>query len=179
MTGGPSGAWNEHEWFPSLVKSSVALGKIPDVEGAVSYISAYDAAGAIVDMLDTKEEVLHVVHPRPVAWSSLIESFSKVLSVPAVPYNDWLTSLEEAAKGIPSDPAAVESAHRTNPALRLLPFFRAFDASPPGETKEALGFARLSCAKSTTVSTSLQNADVLGEKDVERWVASWRKSGFL
>ena len=33
MTGGRSGAWNDHEWFPSLVKSSVALGKFPSVEG--------------------------------------------------------------------------------------------------------------------------------------------------
>ena len=33
MTGGQSGAWNTHEWFPSLVKSSVALGMFPTVEG--------------------------------------------------------------------------------------------------------------------------------------------------
>ena len=33
MTGGPSGAWNEHEWFPSLIKSSAAIGKLPAVEG--------------------------------------------------------------------------------------------------------------------------------------------------
>ena len=33
MTGGLSGAWNDHEWFPSLVKSSIALGKLPDMDG--------------------------------------------------------------------------------------------------------------------------------------------------
>lgn len=33
MTGGRTGAWNEHEWFPSIVKSSVALGMFPDAEG--------------------------------------------------------------------------------------------------------------------------------------------------
>ena len=33
MTGGRSGAWNNHEWFPSLVKSSVALRMFPAVEG--------------------------------------------------------------------------------------------------------------------------------------------------
>lgn len=33
MTGGQSGAWNQHEWFPSLVKSSIALGMFPAGEG--------------------------------------------------------------------------------------------------------------------------------------------------
>ena len=33
MTGGKSGAWNEHEWFPSLVKSSLALQMFPESEG--------------------------------------------------------------------------------------------------------------------------------------------------
>ena len=33
MTGGKSGAWNIHEWFPSLVKSSAALGSFPTAQG--------------------------------------------------------------------------------------------------------------------------------------------------
>ena len=36
MTGGPSGAWNEHEWFPSLVKSSITLGQLPATGGVSS-----------------------------------------------------------------------------------------------------------------------------------------------
>ena len=38
MTGGISGAWNEHEWFPSLVKSSVALGKLPTIDSVSPYL---------------------------------------------------------------------------------------------------------------------------------------------
>lgn len=33
MTGGRTGTWNEHEWFPSIVKSSVAFGMFPLAEG--------------------------------------------------------------------------------------------------------------------------------------------------
>ena len=33
MTGGPSGAGNDHEWLPSLIKSSVAMGKLPASSG--------------------------------------------------------------------------------------------------------------------------------------------------
>lgn len=40
MTGGPSGAWNDHEWFPSLIKSSLKLGKLPASSG-VSLLLSY------------------------------------------------------------------------------------------------------------------------------------------
>ena len=33
MTGGPSGAWNMKEWFPSLIKSSIHMEKLPEVQG--------------------------------------------------------------------------------------------------------------------------------------------------
>lgn len=36
LTGGPSGAWNSHEWFPSLVKSSIKLGNFPLIKGVSS-----------------------------------------------------------------------------------------------------------------------------------------------
>ena len=38
MTGGISGAWNEHEWFPSLVKSSITLGKLPAINNVNLYL---------------------------------------------------------------------------------------------------------------------------------------------
>lgn len=180
MTGGQSGAWNEHEWFPSLVKSSLTLRMLPEAEGVATWISAYDAGGAVVDMLGAnEEEVLHIAHPYPVAWSSIISSFSKFLGVPSVPFKEWLASLEAAANSVPTDAAAVERANESNPAIRLLPFYRGFDASTPDESMEAMGFVRMACEKATAVSPSLQNADVLGERDVMRWLAFWKKSGFL
>lgn len=33
ITGGPSGYWNEHEWLPSLIKSSAYLKMLPDAQG--------------------------------------------------------------------------------------------------------------------------------------------------
>lgn len=41
MTGGPSGAWNDHEWFPSLIKSSVTMGKLPASSGVRSSHAPY------------------------------------------------------------------------------------------------------------------------------------------
>lgn len=44
MTGGPSGAWNEKEWFPTLIKSSVHLGKLPAVHGVRLTLLAWNVA---------------------------------------------------------------------------------------------------------------------------------------
>ena len=42
MTGGQNGAWNAHEWFPSLVKSSITFRAFPAVEGvSCSFLLAY------------------------------------------------------------------------------------------------------------------------------------------
>ena len=48
MTGGRSGAWNEHEWFPSLVKSSVALGMFPEGEGVSCHLLVWSKA--VIDL---------------------------------------------------------------------------------------------------------------------------------
>ena len=37
LTGGPSGSWNESEWFPSLIKSSIRMQYLPDAEGDITY----------------------------------------------------------------------------------------------------------------------------------------------
>ncbi|EJC99103.1 acetyl-CoA synthetase-like protein [Fomitiporia mediterranea MF3/22] len=178
MTGGPSGAWNEHEWFPSLVKSSVAMGKLPNAGGIVTWINTHDAAGAVVDMLDVKDEVLNIVHPRPVSWSSVISTVSEILGIPVVPYTDWLHLLEKAAKSTPSDSTSLEAAHRSNPALRLLSFFQG-SSDVPDEYKEALRFPRMTCEKATAASQAMQKAKPLGEEDAKRWIESWRRSEFL
>lgn len=179
LTGGPSGAWNEQEWFPSLVKSSVTLGKIPDTDGLVSWISTSDAAGAVVDMMDAKEDVLNIVHPRPTSWSSIVSALSEKLSIPTAPYAEWLESLEKAAASVPSDKASLEATHRSIPALQLLSMFRSMKDAVQTESKEALGQSRISCAKAVSVSKSMRNAGVLGGRDAERWVASWRRIEFL
>ena len=41
LTGGRLGAWNEQEWFPSLVKTSIALQILPDMKGVSIYSFKY------------------------------------------------------------------------------------------------------------------------------------------
>ena len=79
---------------------------------SVTWITAYDAAGAIVDALSVDNAVLHLVHPKPVLWSSIIATFSKILGLSVVPYSEWLDALEAAHTALESGSANAAEVER-------------------------------------------------------------------
>nr|VWP00550.1 N/A [Ganoderma boninense] len=170
ISGDKTGHWNVREWFPALVKSAVFTRCLPNVEGEASFFLSYPAARAFVEMRSSPAPILHLVHPHPVSWHDLITPIAEELGVQLVPYATWLAALERSAEGSEGDAA------RENPALRLLDFFRSF---AQGNEKPPLGLWQLATSKAVDVSETLANMPQLGEADVRRWVAGWRKSGFL
>jgi thioester reductase-like protein len=112
-----TGAWGTTEWMPIMVKSSVALGCLPDMTG-VSHLCQFsaslvlksscqsvawmplDAIGqAYVDWVLSKDELprlVNVVHPRPTTWDVILRGLRKELgeSVPLVPLSRWVSKLE-------------------------------------------------------------------------------------
>lgn len=182
VCGDGSGTWNESEWFPSLVKSAVTLGCLPSVDGPVAWITAPDAAGAMLEMsrvdLQPGAHTLHVAHPRGVPFNTLIAPMASSLNVPLVPYPDWLSKLATAHKAAQSFSAAeLERAQMANPALRLFGFFQFARAGPQWEP---LGVARLDTARAIRVSSVLADgAKPLGEENVWKWMSAWRASRFL
>ena len=140
----------------------------------ISLIPGYPAARAFAEMRDSPVQTLHLAHPRPVAWHDLIAPIAKELGVPLVSYDAWLAALEQDA---PNKEGERNMAMRTNPALRLMGFFRARPRDLNGS--EPLGFPSLSSVKAQSVSETLVNLPELGEADALQWVAAWRASGFL
>lgn len=149
----------------------------------MSWITGYDAAGAIVDSLHADAEpILHVLHPCATSWNELMEAFSRQLNIPTTPYAEWFSTLEEAQGALQSssgDAAAVEKTLRENPALRLLEFFRAGKEHENDEGYEPPGLAKISCKRMASVSESLRSAPSMSEENVRRWVSAWKKSGFI
>lgn len=185
LAGGPSGAWNEHEWFPSLIKSSILLRKLPTAESEVSWISASAAARVIVDTLrasDT-EPVLHLVHPHPAHWNAIIHVFSSKLGLQTVDYAEWFSALEASYGDVLSSragmPTKLEGALRASPALRLLDFFRAGTTKTGAQGFELPGIVKLSCDHCLSVSKTLREVETLGEADAARWIEAWKRSGFI
>ncbi|KAI0739441.1 acetyl-CoA synthetase-like protein [Daedaleopsis nitida] len=181
VAGDRLGYWNEKEWFPSLVKSALFQRCLPDIEGTVAWFPAYEAAKAFAEMRHSEEPFLHLVHPNPTTWHTLVAPIAQALGVPLVSYGEWLAALEKSVSAASGSSEEVETMKR-NPALRILPFFKAqggLMASRLGGEREPMGFVHLSTEKAAMVSEAFTKMPELDGERAMAWVAAWKKSGFL
>ncbi|TFK38857.1 hypothetical protein BDQ12DRAFT_629926 [Crucibulum laeve] len=185
LCGGSNGAWNTKEWLPAMVHSVKVVKCLPTDAKEVSWIPVDKAADALVDISHGDFDAtrfVHLIHPKPVAWSCLATAIASELSVPLVSMSEWLKKLEDATSknGITqSDKIEVELL-RDIPALRLLPFFRHM-ANSSETNGDALGFSKLASTNAVKLSPFLQNSEswVLNEKDVKSWLGYWRHVGYI
>jgi len=135
----------------------------------VSFVPLDVAAKAIADMRDSPTQILHLAHPSPVPWNSLIQPTADILSVPLVYYHDWVSRLER----IDDD----ENSDEYPSALRLLDFFQRsdLDGSPggPSASSEVMGFPTLSMKRSIEYLPRLSEMrGIVGE--VGKWLEYWK-----
>jgi hypothetical protein len=126
-------------------------------------------------------EIVHLVHPRPVLWSTVFETLSISLDIPLVPYAEWLAGLEKSKQALATASAEVEArAIGNNPALRLMEFFRgaSMDIDP---SKEGMGLCSLSVDQAKRASQTLRDENLrqLGVEDVNQWLGYWKRTGSL
>ena len=123
---------------------------------------------------------LHLVHPRPVPWTSIVSPIAEHMKLDVIPYDDWVDKLAHSGEGLNAD-SEVE-AMKVNPALKIMDFFvGAKSGSGQSSNPEALDFPALSVAEAERVAPSLsaENLPQLSAKDALKWVAYWKKTGFL
>ncbi|THV01949.1 acetyl-CoA synthetase-like protein [Dendrothele bispora CBS 962.96] len=186
--GSPNGSWNSKEWLPALVRSAPVLGCVPGDDRLMTWIPADMAARAIKDFLDVpiaetsgQTAIVHLIHPRPVRWSTLAHLIaSRLGTVDVVPFEDWLAKLEEKGR---EDPEAEKKIS----ALRILGFYKGLAetqaksssaTSTSGQAEgglEAFGFPEIEIERAKKLSETLADPEVrqLGEEDVERWLKYW------
>ncbi|KAH9934352.1 uncharacterized protein B0H18DRAFT_556620 [Fomitopsis serialis] len=184
ICGGPDGVWNVHEWFPAIVQSAAKLGCFPDDSKVVSWVPLATAASAMVGLIHApyKDDVVHLVHPHPVAWHSLATVIANELGVPLVPFAQWLSKLEALHSPHATDRGRVDARAevellRSVRALRLFPWFKGLSTSRGNA--EALGFPALSASHATQLSPALAEASPLDGEDAKKWLAFWRTAGLL
>ncbi|KAG6836661.1 hypothetical protein H0H93_005208 [Arthromyces matolae] len=124
--GAPKGVWNTTEWVPVLLKSSIAIGRFPDMKGVVSWIPVNHAAAAIVEAALSIDEVLpraaNLVNLRPINCSILndylIAATKELLGVrlDTIPMKEWISIIERLSVN-PNKETLKEI-----PAIKLLPF---------------------------------------------------------
>ncbi|KAF9543794.1 hypothetical protein CPC08DRAFT_649786, partial [Agrocybe pediades] len=176
LTGASTRYWDLCQWFPAIARSASYLGCLPCGDDTISWFPVHLAASAIADMRRTDHRVLHIVHPKPRAMSTIMKSLSETLNVPLVPYMEWFARLESSAN---EDESAAAS-ENSRAALRMTHFYRlGLNAS---KTTESMGLlAKVLSEKGLRASPSLRSDSVLplSAQDVKDWVANWKKIGFL
>ncbi|THH14562.1 hypothetical protein EW146_g5781 [Bondarzewia mesenterica] len=179
LSGGLNGAWTPAEWVPSLVRSSVHLKVLPDCEGDVSWLGVHLAAAAAVDFRNAESSIVHLVHPRPVPWSTLFSALSSELKIPVIPYAEWLARLDKSAQELAGGMDADDLRH--NPALKLLDWYHSAFVGGNGRNVDALGFPKLDMTRALKESPKLASPDLpmMGEADARLWVRYWKSIGFI
>ncbi|KAK0453915.1 hypothetical protein EV421DRAFT_1730853 [Armillaria borealis] len=163
LTGGPKGTWKIKEWVPSMIQSSTVLGFLPDDDKCVSWLPVHIAAQLLVDHIDNSIPIMHLVHPKPVSWSTLARFASQELNVKLVSYTHWLEALENSTLDA-----------TVFPAMRILTYYKRCAKIIGLRNREAFGLPRLS-------TTSIQEASIppLDENEVRNWLQYWREAKML
>jgi thioester reductase-like protein len=183
--------WNKQEWLPSLVASSAFIGALPETIGDVppteeeriDWVPADYLADILVELaFDNKHNegnvsANHIVHPKPVLWSSLLQSISKAIEeatlssqpIKVVSYADWVSTLKtktsEAENEAGLDPAQLA---QKNPAMKLLEFYESLAGSGEGALRQ-----RLALEETMKGSKTLRELEPLKDEWVTGWVREW------
>jgi len=126
--------WNKQEWLPSLVASSVYLGKLPGRIGPmdqIDWLPIEDITQLVTDIAGVTREVAidsisgyyHGVNPDMVAWKTLAQAIREVYGDrihETVTFQEWVAALEKSA----SD-ASMEKDIERNRGIKLLDTYRA------------------------------------------------------
>ncbi|EGN93427.1 hypothetical protein SERLA73DRAFT_115874 [Serpula lacrymans var. lacrymans S7.3] len=187
--GQPKGAWSLTDWFPMLVKSSVALGALPLAKGVVSWLPPQAVSHAILDVAFAKAKpptTINLVHPRPVEWAALMQSIGDALiqnkliisSLPTVAFGEWFSRLEEKAFS-----AGVDDFEEM-PAMKLLPFMRTIAQGDKsiqglGNDDEAGGLVVFSTTKAQQLSRTMRELASITSEDAALWVKYWASKGMF
>lgn len=177
-----NGQWNKHEWFPSLVVSSVYLGMIPDSLGSkdhseVDWVPIDLLASVLVELtfnenLAKKQKgaiVVHPMNPRPTPWSSLIGVVTATASqiskrdIVHVPFTAWLERVRNEAEKLNMD--QLEEMLEVNPAVKLLSFYEELAHGGEGMVADS--------TRAVRESTQLQKLNGIKPEWMEKWVRTW------
>ncbi|CAK7224033.1 putative NRPS-like protein biosynthetic cluster [Sporothrix bragantina] len=101
------GQWNPTEWLPSLVKSSLTLGCLPDSMNTIEWIPVDALAGIVRDLVqhdyaESSSGVYNLVNPTVGNWEELVGVVQKHWEaagtpVKVVPFSEWLAALQSAS----------------------------------------------------------------------------------
>ncbi len=139
---GDAGAWNRHEWLPSIVASSVHLGALPAdlaVMDRVDWTPCEQIASLVLEVLGVTQRVppreisgyYHGVNPSATTWGELVPAIRRFYGEDRIPklvtFKEWVDLLEKSQT---NDTESLDK----NPGVKLINFYRGLsDAKEAGQ----------------------------------------------
>lgn len=157
--------WNAHEWFPLLIKTSKALGKVPRDLGSweVDWVPVDVVAEVVTEVVarieqDMAFKVLHVLNPDPRPWSEFYPVVKQILGddCEGVGLREWVEELGSVNAG---ERGVVERL----PAVKIL---RHFQDMIPNDGRQVV-FSTEGCC---IVSQSLNTLGPVRKEWLGRWL---------
>jgi thioester reductase-like protein len=192
LTGFENGSWGVHEWVPQIILAADVVGclpnnttvctpiglKVPSLDYLIqslhqikvaAWMPTVPAAIAVIQMLSSPYHYLHLAHPRPIPYSTLIRYAADIYNVPVIPYAEWLSKLEAQ---LPDANVDAKVAMKERPFLALLPVFRRFDENTFPDSMDV----ETRRAEEVAEALSEDHLPLLGREDVRRWIEYWKKT---
>ncbi|CAG8130357.1 unnamed protein product [Penicillium salamii] len=163
-----SGQWNPHEWLPTIIATSKALGKIPNRLGSmpVDWVPVDTLSEVLVEIVHTRHRgtspaVFHLTNSELAPWLSLIPAVQEAFPVEPVDYSAWVAELESI-----SNPSAEDLA--SMPALKLLPFYRGL------QDEGSAMSVPLDVSWAKVASQSMRALGPVSAGMMRNWLSQWR-----
>jgi thioester reductase-like protein len=161
--------WNRHEWVPSLVLSSMAMGMLPDRLGnldEVDWVPMDWAAKSVWEVATAKNTmgatVAHVVNPETISWSALVPTIRSTVGrekkMKIVSYEEWIDELRKVSL----DKEEVERM----PAVKLLEFYE-------GLLSKESKMPTLATVETEKMSDTMREMTAVDDGMVQKWVEMW------
>jgi thioester reductase-like protein len=161
------GVWNRHEWFPTIVNSSLYLGVLPSNLGAFDKAIDWcpvDPLAKFVLELGDSQGYFHAVCPRATTWANLrpaLRDFYADRIKREVGFKEWTNLLKKSA--LDADAKKVAE----NPGIKLMDTFQAF---ADGEGREPI---RYETERACGASATLNNLDAVSSELMKSWAEQW------
>lgn len=162
-----AGIWNRDEWFPSLIKTSQSLGRLPSYLPDADWIPVDILAVVILDIVHYAVNTEHariynIVNPKPTPWTSLVNTVLERLSpqTRVIELREWIQMLTEIDQ---NDSLEVS----TKPAAKILQFYRDLEAA------KLAGELKYSTAHGIAASKTMDEMEPVSTKWMKTWLDQW------
>ena len=178
-----TGAWNEAEYVPSMIRAALSMKALPALEENCSWIPVDTLATAILEVDKTLQSgprpyikdstsppvIYNMVNPHTFSFDRLLEALHEAgLEFKTVPYAQWMVLLRESA---------VAGNVKENPAIKLLDHFEMRFNLSQGTKVNSLNGNYVHISKAVSAKVNGTGAKTNGATPHDSIVKGARKGG--